>query len=340
MTLFQRFAALVVPVALAVLIGCGGGGGSTTGSGGGSPTALTRQQVKSGFGQSLIALAQSGMGGGASVGTGGSSTGSVGGVPFVGAFVRQFLPGPGNFLTRGSTGEGGEGTTGGSTSSGGGGETPEIYFDEYLGLWVEWAEDGNTYSTNLYEDEAKTKPAGSFVNTFDDNGNFTSTFTISAGPFSGAHGLYETVVGNDGASGTTTYDNTWPTWGHDEGTASWSEGGSQWHHRSELPNDAWFESDGSFKSNGSGSASGSDSRGYHYSFTYNADGSGKGRVEGPDAGLPCTLTWNTSGVTTIKWADGTTETFDPNAWFGGDDGDWSGTSSSTGSNGSTGGSEG
>lgn len=327
MSLFQRFSVLFAALALAVLIGCGGGG-SNSNSGGSSPNALTRQQVKDGLGQSLIALAQSGMGGG-SVGTSGGSTGSMGGVPFVGSFVRQFLPG-GEFFTRGTSG-GGEGTTG-STSSGGGGEEPTIYFDEYLGLWVEWSEEGNTFSTNLYEDEAKTKPAGSFVNTFTENGNFTSTFSITAGPFAGAHGVYETVVGSDGASSETTYDNTWPTWGHDEGTASWSENGSAWHHRSELPNDAWFESDGAFNANGSGTASGSDSRGYHYSFTYNADGSGRGRVEGPDAGLPCTLTWTSDGVTKIKWADGTEETFDPNSWFDGDDG-WSGTSSSTGSTG-------
>lgn len=310
MTLFQRFAALIVPVALAVLIGCGGGG-SNSGPSGSAPTALTRQQVKDGFGQSIIALAQSGMVGG-SVGTSGGSTGSMGGVPFIGAFVRQFLPGPGILLSRDTTGGGG---TTGSTSSGGGGELPEIYFDEYLGLWVEWTETGNTYSTNLFEDQEKTKPAGSFVNTFDESGNFTSTFTISAGPFAGAHGLYETVVSNEGASGETTYDNTWPTWGHDAGTASWSDNGSQWHHRSELPDDSWFESNGTFNSNGSGSASGSDSRGYNYSFTYNADGSGRGRVEGPDAGLPCTLTWDTSGVTRIVWADGSVETYDPNQWF-------------------------
>jgi hypothetical protein len=313
MTLFQRFAVLFASLALAVLIGCGGGGGSNSGPTGTAPNALTRQQVKDGFAQSIIALAQSGMGGG-SVGTSGGNTGSMGGVPFVGAFIRQFVPGTGSWLTRDTTG-GGTGSTNGSTTSGGG-EPPELYFDEYLGLWVQWTESGNTFSTNLFEDQEKTKPAGSFVNTFTENGSFTSTFAITAGPFAGAQGVYETVVANDGESGETTYDNTWPTWGHDEGSASWNaNGSSNWQHRSELPNDSWFESNGSFRANGSGSASGSDSRGYHYSFTYNPDGSGRGRVEGPDAGLPCTLEWNSSGVTKITWADGSVETYDPNEWF-------------------------
>lgn len=333
MTLFQRFSVLFAAFALAVLIGCGGGGSSSNPTGS-APSALTRQQVKDGFAQSIIALAQSGMGGGASVGTSGSNTGSMGGVPFVGAFIRQFVPGTGSWLTRDTTGGGTTGTNGSTTS--GGGEHPEIYFDEYLGLWVEWTESGNTFSTNLFEDEAKTKPAGSFVNTFTENGNFTSTFSITAGPFTGAHGVYETVVSNNGESGETTYDNTWPTWGHDEGSASWNaNGSSNWQHRSEMPDDSWFESNGSFNANGSGAASGSDSRGYRYSFTYNADGSGRGRVEGPDAGLPCTLEWNSDGIIKIKWADGSTETYDPNQWF---EDDWSGTSGgSTGGNtGSTG----
>ncbi|MGV3616882.1 MAG: hypothetical protein ACO1SV_16270 [Fimbriimonas sp.] len=319
MKILKKLAALAVPVLLAVLIGCGGGG-SSRGTGG-SPDALTRQQVKNGFGMSLIALAQSGMmpGAGSTAGTSGGSTGSAGSVPFVGAFVRQFLPGIGRGVetigTRVSTT--GDSGTGGSTSSGGGGEEPPpIYFDEYLGLWVEWVSTDNQFSTLLFEDEAKTKPAGSFDNTFDFDGNYTSTFEITAGPFAGAHGRYETTVAGDGESGETTYDNTWPTWGHDEGSATWGPNGSEWHHRSDMPDGSWYQSQGAFGANGGGSASGSDSLGYRYEFTYNENGSGKGRVEGPQSGLPCTITWRADGFTRIVWADGTVEEYDPNDWFG------------------------
>jgi hypothetical protein len=319
MSILRRIVALAVPVALAVLIGCGGGGGNP-GGGGGSPSALTRERVKSGFGQTLIGLAQSGMmpTGAAGVGTGGS-TGAGGGLPFVGAFIRDFMPGLGGPLARirgrdGGT-DGGVGTSGGS--GGGGGELPEIYFDEYLGLWVEWEWTDSASTTHLYEDEAKTKPAGSFVTTYSFEGDFTSTFEITAGPFSGAHGRYETVVhGEEGVSGETTYDNTWPTWGHDEGNATWSPSGSSWHHRSEGADGAWFEADGAFRADGSGTSSGSDSQGYRYAFTYNADGSGRGRVEGPEAGLPCTITWQANVTTRIVWADGTVEEFDPSDWYG------------------------
>lgn len=319
MSLIKRLAALAIPLALAILIGCGGGGSST--NRGTSPNALTRQNVKEGFGLTLMALAQSGMGPiGAGAGTSGGTNGGGGGVPYVGAFVHSFLPGPGGPLARVKATRGDVGTSGGTTgttTSGGGGETPEIYFDEYLGLWVEWSWSDNEYSTLLFEDEAKTQPAGSFHTTYTET-SFTSTFEITAGQFKGAHGRYvSTYTDEGGFASETTYDNTWPGYGHDEGTATWSETGSQWHHRGDLEDGSWYESDGAFTVAGGGHSSGSDSRGYRYDFTYNPDGSGSGRVEGPENGLPCTITWRADGFTRIVWADGSVEEFDPNDWIGG-----------------------
>ena len=40
---------------------------------------------------------------------------------------------------------------------------------------------------------------------------------------------------------------------------------------------------------------------------YRADGSGHGRITGPDPGLPATIDWDAQGNTTVVYADGSSE---------------------------------
>jgi hypothetical protein len=325
MATVSRFYALFLAVAMALLIGCGGSG---SGTGGVAPSALTRQQVRDGLGHTIMALAQSGAMPSAAVGTSGGSTGGYyAGVPFIGGYVRFSEPGMG--AVGGSEG----GSTGGTTGSGGGDEPAiTLYFDEYLGLWAETTFTENSMTTQLFEDEAKTKPAGSFAVEYT-AGSYVSTFEITAGTFAGAHGRYVTTFSEDFTSGETRYENTWPTWGSDHGTSTWGPTGTVWEHRSDATDGTWFETTGQFDAEGNGILTGSDSLGFRYRFEYRADGSGSGRVEGPLPGLPCTISWRADGYTRIVWANGEVEIFEPGDVIAGTSGGSGGSPPVTGTSG-------
>ena len=100
----------------------------------------------------------------------------------------------------------------------------------------------------------------------------------------------------------------------DTGKSTWSgRGDSSWINRTESADGKdWTESAGSWRSDGSGGTRMATSDGYEAIFTFNSDGSGHGRVSGPEAGLPATITWDTQGNDTIRYADGTVERF--NRW--------------------------
>jgi hypothetical protein len=72
-------------------------------------------------------------------------------------------------------------------------------------------------------------------------------------------------------------------------------------------NNEWSEGAGSFRADGSGGTWLSSSDGYKSDYRYNADGSGHGRITGPDPGLPVSISWDAFGNTMIVYADGTVE---------------------------------
>jgi hypothetical protein len=72
-------------------------------------------------------------------------------------------------------------------------------------------------------------------------------------------------------------------------------------------NNEWSEGTGSFRADGSGGTRLSSSDGYKSDYRYNADGSGHGRITGPDPGLPVSISWDAYGNTMIVYADGSVE---------------------------------
>lgn len=298
-------------IGLLLLIGCGGsGGGGATGTGT-APDALTRTGVKSSISLSMVGIAQSGASN--SMGVSGTSGGSGSTIPFVGMFAQGRLPTPLALSKRGPGASGGTtGSTGGSTggtNGGDGGTPPTFYFDEGMGLWVDLVFNGTTRISNLYEDQAKTKPAGNFTTTISTDGlTFTSTYEITAGSYAGAKGRYESTISPDG-SGKTSYSNTWPIYGTSSGECTFGPNGTTWKSRNETPDGQWQESEGSWSTTGEGTWITSDSKGYKFTFQNKADGSGNALIEGPDKGLPATIVWNSKGEGVITWADGSTETF-------------------------------
>lgn len=336
------FALFVAGVVL--IIGCGGGGTTTGGSR--APTDQTRNRLDTSLDVSWKAMIQSGvhtpafaghrneMGGTTGGGTGGAGGGMA--MPMVGAFFRNFHGG--GFLTPGGR-DVEPGTTGGT-----GGEEPppwnSFYYDEFLGLWVQVDFAEGSFSFLLYEDEAKTKPAGHMTSTWPTDWTaypqtFDSSYEFRAGFLAGSSGSY-VVTMTDESTGTMTYTNT----GHDgsssSGSSTWSATGSNWQNEATLGDGQWFKDRGAFRSDGSGQTQSENSLGYRWTMNWSADGSGNGRIEGPDPGLPATLVWDAFGEGTITYADGSSE---PWHWFfgiGTDPGGTTGSGTGTTSDGSTG----
>lgn len=294
------------------LAGCGGSNGegkpSVTKS---APTDATRARVQSLFSGNLRANAMSGV---QSVGYAASapSAGSEGagdsgnlprGVPYLGAFFRQNAA-PGTL-----TGAASRKRTRQENVSG------NFYFDYYLDLWVEISETPTKTTYALYEDEAKQTPAGSIVTenpadyeTFPQI--YRSSYMFTAGYLKDAHGFYNSTMREDYSS-TSDYENVYADGGKDKGTSSWSSNGdSTYKSRSDMADGSWTESVGTFREDGGGGTRYTSSDGYSATYTYNADGTGRGKISGNAPGLPATIVWDAYGNTTITYADGTVEHLD------------------------------
>jgi hypothetical protein len=208
------------------------------------------------------------------------------------------------------------GSGSGSGSSGSGGPAippvaPTFYFDEFLGLWVDIQDTATQSTYTLYVDEAKTQPAGSIVTTIPSGTTypqtFASTYNFTAGVLAGSHGSYQTTVNQDG-SGSSSYTDTYTDGSKDSGQSSWTvAGGFTWTDQSTDSTGAQTTSSGAFHSDGSGATHSTTSDGYTIDYTYNADGTGSGKISGPAAGLPANITSDVYGDITITYADGTVD---------------------------------
>ncbi|MEZ0325466.1 MAG: hypothetical protein ACAH95_06140, partial [Fimbriimonas sp.] len=284
---------MLVVAGLLLVIGCGGGGSGP----GGSPNSETRTRLMKTLGFAQIAMLQGGFQSlgqaGAINGTTGEGTtggsGTTGGgmsMPMIGAFIRNFGGGPkplfasrlvraqvGATLSRDQfvTGPPNEGTSGSTSSGGGGVEDPYFYYDEWLGLWVESQWTDNSWTTLLFIDQEKTQPAGSFQNSYSDWQTYpitgSSTYEIIAGPFAGAHGRYEMVFDTE-TVGHMDYDNFWPSYGSDEGSSSWNEEGWTWSANQTWEDGNWSKSSGTYGSDGTGHFVWENSEGYKWSYSY------------------------------------------------------------------------
>jgi hypothetical protein len=187
-----------------------------------------------------------------------------------------------------------------------------FYYDYYLELWVQFVESPTESRTNYYIDEAKTQSAGYSVNTHPIDWSvypqtYTYDYKFTAGTLSGSHGKSSTTVKSD-YSGETSYENVYADGWKDTGKSTWfPNGASTWFSRTDMADAQWIESVGSFRPDGTGGTRTKLSTGFEANYTYNADGSGSGKITGPDPLLPITITWNYCGDTRIQYADGTIE---------------------------------
>lgn len=338
--------ALTAGLSLVALPGCGGGGSSKAVSK--TPTKATKDHVKSLFTQSFSSLAQSGVNNSAlsamrggivltsgGVGSGTSAESSIAPsdnsshafgppVPQIGQFLTNIASTKKSVrahaiktmqarhagtvrLTRDDS----SGSTPPDPGVGDPQPAPTFYYDDYLGLWVDINDTATTSTYTLYEDEAKTKPAGSIVtqnpadNTFPQV--YSSSYTYTAGSQAGAHGSYKSTYNQDG-SGSSAYQDVYVDGTQDQGSSSsTSRGDYTWSGRTDYADKTFSSFKGSFRSDGSGGTHSEGSDGYVSDYTYNADGTGHARITGPDPGLPVTIDWDTQGNTTIHYADGSIE---------------------------------
>ncbi len=344
----RRNALGMAAVALAVFFAAGCGGGSSSNTRVAAPNTQTHTRLASLQNHQLRALSQSGVqpaalaaarngafassstllvgsvapGVGATAG-GASSAGSGGAqitaLPLIGAFITNVASvRPSSAVAAAVSGRAATHRMRIRSHTRDSGTDPNFYFDDYLGLWVKIQDSATASDFTLYQDEAKTQPAGSFHTVFSSLASFPqsyeSHYTITAGALSGTHGDYVTVQNADN-SGKSTYNGTYVDGWSDQGQSVWNaDGSSTWSSRSDGPNQAFYSYQGSFKGDGSGTNHTESSDKYITDYIYRADGSGTARIQGPDPGLPATITWDIYGNTTIHFADGSVE-YDPGWGF-------------------------
>lgn len=303
--------------------GCGGGGNGTTSGFSKTPNAQTKARLHALQSQSSQSLALGAAGGATPNFPGGAGGGATSFVPQLGAFIRNIVAAPPGIRgkavramkTAGKIGARRAHDDGGNATGGDvGPPLPQntFYFDEFLNLWVQIEESATRFGCLLYEDEAKTKPAGSIESTMPADWEkfpqtYVSTYTFTAGTLKGAHGKYTTTTQAD-FSGTSSSEDVGADGSKDRGESVWkSDGGSTWTDREDAADGTWTTHKGAFASDGSGTSREETSDGFVTETIYKADGTGSTHFSGPAPGLPATLTWDNCGKTVIRYADGSTE---------------------------------
>ena len=211
------------------------------------------------------------------------------------------------------------GKTGGDSGNigdGGGPATlaPSFYYDYYLGLWTRITDTATTTTYALFTDEAATQDAGSIVTTRPaDETTFPqvyhSAYTFKSGYLAGSHGSYDNTTNSDG-SVSSVYNDTFADGSSDSGASNGTARGD-YSYQSTATDTAGktAKNRGTFRADGSGGTHSETADGYVSDYVFSADGSGHGTMTGPDPGLPVTVTWDANGNTTIRYADGSTETY-------------------------------
>ena len=232
--------------------------------------------------------------------------------------VKRLAKHRGRDASDGSDNSGGSSgaTTGDPGSADGGpgsvGSVSNFYYDEWLALWVDTtANTSITYSQKFYEDEAKTIPAGSLDSTSSDwsvypvSGSYH--FVCAAGTLKGTSSD-STFTYNADYSGASHYSSvTSDGWKYKGDSINNADGSSTWTNRTDSPDGTYSTDTGTFRSDGSSVTKTTGSDGYTVEYVNNADGSATGKITGPFDGLPANIVRDTTGKTTITYADGTVD---------------------------------
>ena len=269
---------------------------------------------------------------GATAGVGsapGGNASGIGGISLVGGYLNSLRPSGGaNNSTSGinrsakrrasrrsrDASDGSSGSTSGGSGSGGSDpvSVSNFYYDDWLALWVDTTVNtSTTYSQKFYEDEAKTIPAGSLDSTSSDwsvypvSGSYH--FLCTAGSLKGTSSD-STFTYNADYSGASHYSSaTSDGWKYKGDSINNADGSSSWTNRTDSPDGSYSTDTGTFRIDGSSVTKTTGSDGYTVEYVNNADGSATGKITGPFDGLPANIVRDTTGKTTITYADGTVD---------------------------------
>lgn len=309
----KRLGFLAAGAAALLMVGCGGGDSLTR------ENTLTRiKSIDTALGSGIQFDPIMIMGTGA-IGHGGMSD------TLNGFFGSNDLPAPGFASDTYSRAK----ATGKTRAEGG------AYYDGYLKLWTKKTQT-DTDSTreiryDFYVDEALTQPGG-FISSQQPNWDFPTydvhpevgmfvapqwqpkypvvyktTYEFTEGTLKGSNGFSENISRED-FSFDSRYENNYADGWKDRGNNHSDNGSTTWFSRIETADGQFAEGAGSFRSNVGGTRL-ETSDGYKADYQFSGNGSGHGKVEGNAPGLPVTLSWSGQGQVLVRYADGTTESF-------------------------------
>jgi hypothetical protein len=219
-------------------------------------------------------------------------------------------------------------------------ESSGFYYDGYLKLWAQRSQSDTDTTTEVrydfFVDEAKTQPGG-FVRSIQPKWNwdtrvgqpvevrpdsatvmpdiwqprypivYKTAYEFTEGTLKGSHGFSENVTNAD-YSFDSKYENVYADGWKDRGNNHYDSSGSTWFSRIETADGKFAEAAGTYRGAIGGSRMES-SEGYKADYQFTASGSGHGKIEGGDPGMPVTVSWDASGNVLVRYADGTTESF-------------------------------
>ncbi|MGV3618174.1 MAG: hypothetical protein ACO1SV_22840 [Fimbriimonas sp.] len=194
-------------------------------------------------------------------------------------------------------------------------ENGDVYFDEWIGLWVKSTSPMNDdpgASGDLYfEDQALTTPGGHRLTWLSQSGVYPITgkdeLVYTAGNFKGERDLYEWTV-NEDESGSSKGEGNYPGVGSFVFQGSWTPGGiSHFTERFDAVDGSWQEFELQEDDDLSYVLTINSSLGVKFTMNFAQDQSGTGRIQGNAQGLPATLVWDMDGNGTVTWSDGTTQ---------------------------------
>lgn len=309
----KRLGFLAASVAALVMVGCGGGDSDTR------ETTLTRiKNIDTALGLGYQFDPMIIMGNGA-IGHGGMAD------ALNGFFGNNDLPAPGfandNYSRARATGK---------TRAEG-----APYYDGYLKLWTKKTqtdtEDTREIRYDFYVDEALTQPGG-FISSQQPNWNYPiydvrpevgmfvppiwqpkypiiykTTYEFTEGTMKGSNGFSENITRED-YTFDSKYENNYSDGWKDRGNNHSDSTGMTWFSRIETADGQFAEGAGSFRNSVGGTRMES-SDGYKADYQFSGNGSGHGKIEGNAPGLPVTVSWSGTGQVLVRYADGTTESF-------------------------------
>jgi len=190
------------------------------------------------------------------------------------------------------------------------------FFDSALGLWATVRLGSSDFYEALYEDESTTVPAGDLnYATVDITQSQSGSISVTLGRCAGLTGTFNQALQPNGYNGNINY--SIPNVSSVVSTFTLNLSGSgvlTGTSTNAVALQSGYTQNEKIVNNADGSltVTTSDGNSCQSVFNFAADLSGTGKITGSDPGLPAVVSWNSTGVGSVTYADGTAGSF--SAW--------------------------